>query len=125
MALKEKYADVLALGQKLGVKEGNVKEEGGKLHIWGTAGYQLEANQIWDKIKTHPNWENEVVANIKVAQTDLYGFHTVEAGDTLSKLAKQYLGDPNAYMKIFNVNKDLLKDPNVINVGQKLKIPTQ
>ena len=125
MTLKDKYADVLELSLKLGVKNGNVIEEGGKLKLWGTTAYQLETNQLWDKIKAHPNWENEIVADIKAAQTDLFGFHTVESGDTLSKIAKKYLGDANAYMTIFNVNKDVLNDPNLIKVGQKLKIPTQ
>jgi nucleoid-associated protein YgaU len=125
MTLKEKYGDVLDLSLKLGVKNGNVIEEGGKLKLWGTTEYQLEANQLWDKIKAHPGWENEIVADIKPAQHDLFGFHTVESGDTLSKIAKKYLGDSNAYMKIFNVNKDVLNDPNVIKPGQKLKIPAQ
>ena len=49
--------------------------------------------------------------------------YTVQAGDTLSKIAKQYYGNANAYMKIFDANKDQLKDPNKIQVGQVLKIP--
>ncbi|MCX6552254.1 MAG: LysM peptidoglycan-binding domain-containing protein [Acidobacteria bacterium] len=44
-------------------------------------------------------------------------------GDTLSKIAKHFYGDPNTYMKIFEANKDQLADPNKINVGQKLRIP--
>ena len=49
----------------------------------------------------------------------------VPAGDTLSKLAKQYLGDASRYMEIFNANKSILSDPNMIKVGQKLTIPTR
>lgn len=44
-------------------------------------------------------------------------------GDSLSKIAKKFYGDANKYMKIFEANKDQLKDPDKINVGQKLKIP--
>ena len=49
--------------------------------------------------------------------------YTVKAGDTLSKIAKEKLGDANAYMEIFNANKDQLTDPNKIKPGQVLKIP--
>lgn len=49
--------------------------------------------------------------------------HLVVPGDTLSGLAKTYYGKAGLYMKIFEANKDQLKDPNLIKVGQKLKIP--
>ena len=123
MALADKYADVLALSQQLGVKNGNWKEEGGKIHLWGTTDYQLQANQIWDKIKEHPNWENEVVADIKADKKDLFGMYTVASGDTLSKLAQRFYGDAKRYPAIFDANKDVLKDPDKIQVGQKLRIP--
>ena len=44
-------------------------------------------------------------------------------GDTLSKIAKEKLGDPSAYTQIFNLNRDQLSDPNKIKPGQVLKIP--
>jgi nucleoid-associated protein YgaU len=50
-------------------------------------------------------------------------WHEVVAGDTLSKISKQYYGDPGLYMKIFEANRNILKDPNLIKVGQKLRIP--
>ncbi|MCG3156317.1 MAG: hypothetical protein DKINENOH_02941 [bacterium] len=123
MALKEKYQDLLDLGTKLQVKDGDVREEGGKLHIKGTATYQLDKDLLWDKIKTYPNWENEIAADIKVEKTDIYGIYTVKSGDTLSKLAKQLFGDAKRYMEIFNLNKDILSNPDLIKVGQKLKLP--
>jgi len=43
----------------------------------------------------------------------------------LSKIAKEKLGDANAYMQIFNANKDQLSDPDKIKPGQVLKIPQQ
>ena len=49
--------------------------------------------------------------------------YTVKSGDTLSKIAKNLYGDANKYKKIFEANKDILKDPNMIKVGQVLKIP--
>ena len=47
----------------------------------------------------------------------------MKAGDTLSKIAKEYFGNANDYMKIFNANRDLLSDPDKIHPGQTLKIP--
>ncbi len=49
--------------------------------------------------------------------------HVVAKGDSLSAIAKKYYGDGNKYMKIFDANKDQLKDPDKIQVGQKLRIP--
>jgi LysM repeat protein len=123
MALKDKYDDLLKLGEKLGVKGGDWKEEGGKLKMWGTAPYQLEKDLLWDNIKKHSGWEAEVVADIKVDKTDIYGVWEVKSGDSLSKIAKTAYDDGKKYMKIFEANKNVLKDPNVIQPGQKLTIP--
>lgn len=123
MTLGDKYADVLGLSQELGVKDGNWKEEGGKVKLWGKTEYQLDANRLWDKIKEHPGWENEVVADLKATRTDVYGYYTVKAGDTLSGIAKKLLSSANRYTEIFNANKDQLSDPDKIKVGQRLVIP--
>lgn len=123
--LKEKYQELLRLGQDLQVREGNVREENGKLYISGTTTYQMEKNLLWDKIKTYPNWENEIVADIKTENTEIYGMYTVKSGDTLYKLAKQHLGDYKRYMEIFNLNHDILKNPDLIKVGQKLRLPNK
>ena len=49
--------------------------------------------------------------------------HLVVAGDTLGALAQKYYGKASLYMKIFEANKDILTDPNLIKIGQKLRIP--
>src|SRR4051812_1509679 len=49
--------------------------------------------------------------------------YTVKAGDSVSKIAKELLGDAKAYMAIFNANTDQLSDPDKIKPGQVLKIP--
>jgi len=54
---------------------------------------------------------------------DATQWHTVAAGDTLSGIAERFYGDPSLYMKIFEANKDVLKDPDLIRIGQKLRIP--
>jgi nucleoid-associated protein YgaU len=50
-------------------------------------------------------------------------YYEVKSGDTLSAIAKQFLGDANAYPKIFEANREVIKDPNKIFVGQKIRIP--
>ena len=50
-------------------------------------------------------------------------YHMVAAGDTLGHIAQKYYGKAGEYMKIFEANRDILDDPNLIKVGQKLKIP--
>jgi nucleoid-associated protein YgaU len=52
-------------------------------------------------------------------------FYTVVSGDTLSKVAKQFYGNANAYMKIFEANKPMLSHPDKIYPGQMLRIPPQ
>lgn len=54
---------------------------------------------------------------------DATQWHEVVAGESLSKIAKKYYGDASLYMTIFEANKDVLKDPDEIRVGQKLRIP--
>jgi len=49
--------------------------------------------------------------------------YTVVAGDTLSKIAKQFYGDANQWKGIFDANRDILKNPDLIHPGQTLKIP--
>ena len=49
--------------------------------------------------------------------------YTVQAGDTLGKIAQELYGDGNRWTEIYEANKDKIADPNVIEVGQKLEIP--
>ena len=50
-------------------------------------------------------------------------FYTVVSGDSLSKIAKEFYGDPMKYPDIFEANKPMLKDPDLIYPGQVLRIP--
>ena len=61
---------------------------------------------------------------LTVAQpTEAARYYTVVRGDTLSAIAKKEYGNANAYMKIFEANKPMLKDPDKIYPGQQLRIP--
>jgi len=52
-------------------------------------------------------------------------YYEIAAGDTLSKIAKQFYGDADGYPKIFEANREVIKDPDQIFVGQKIRIPKQ
>jgi len=123
--LQEKYQPALDLGYKLGFSNLEVKEDGGKLRVKANAPYAFDKDLFWDKLKTIPNWQSEVEVTINVQRTDVYGYYTVQAGDTLSKLAKAHLGDAKRYMEIFNINKDVLTNPDLIKVGQKIQLPAK
>jgi nucleoid-associated protein YgaU len=50
--------------------------------------------------------------------------YVVESGDSLSKIAKELLGDAGRWPEIFDANKDKIEDPNLIYPGQELDIPS-
>jgi nucleoid-associated protein YgaU len=54
---------------------------------------------------------------------ETYEIYEVKSGDSLSRIAKHAYGDANAWKQIFDANTNILKDPNKIFPGQKLKIP--
>jgi nucleoid-associated protein YgaU len=54
---------------------------------------------------------------------EAYQTYEVKSGDSLSRIAKHFYGSGNAWNTIFEANTDILKDPNKIYPGQKLKIP--
>lgn len=51
------------------------------------------------------------------------GIQAIVSGDTLSKIAKQFYGDANKYPEIFDANKEVIKHPDKIYVGQTIRIP--
>ncbi|MBD0832806.1 LysM peptidoglycan-binding domain-containing protein [Aestuariibaculum sediminum] len=124
MAVKDKYQPVLDLGTSLNIQNGDVKEEDGKLKVWGTAKTQYEKNLLWDKIKEIGGEKpSDIMADIKVEDTTVYARHTVKSGETLGKIAKHYYGNAAKYQAIFEANTDILKNPDLIHPGQELAIP--
>ena len=129
MGLRDKYA--YAIQQSKGRFDGSAQERDGTLHFSGSVKTEADKNEIWNAIKTIPDWRNEVVADIQVtgggAASTPAGqagkTYTVKSGDTLSAIAKEQLGSANEYMKIFEANRDQLSDPDKIKPGQVLKIP--
>jgi nucleoid-associated protein YgaU len=132
MSLRDKYNYAIQTAKGFHM-DGAAEERDGKLYFHGTVPTQDQANKIWDAIKTIPDWQKEIVADIKATggaaaasagSAPQSATYTVKAGDTLSRIAKEQLGNANAYMEIFNANRDQLEDPDKIKPGQVLKIPT-
>lgn len=131
MGLRDKYS--YAISQAKGRFDGSAQEKDGKLHFVGAVKSEADKNELWNAIKTIPSWQQEVVADIKVTGGGGGGApssggaartYTVKPGDTLSRIAKEHLGDANAYPRIFEANRDQLSDPDKIKPGQVLKLPT-
>jgi nucleoid-associated protein YgaU len=135
MNLRQKYDHAIQVAKGLRM-QGAAEERDGKLHFHGVVNSDDEKNQIWNAIKTVATWQTEVVAELTVLPSAapaarsatpgpaaLPQTYTVKAGDTLSKIAKEHLGNANAYMDIFNANRDQLSDPDKIKPGQVLKLP--
>lgn len=124
MNLRDKYNTAIQTAKGFRM-EGSAEERDGKLYFKGMVKSEEEKNKIWDAIKTVPDWRNDIIGEINVdPNAPKVSTYTVKSGDTLSKIAKEHLGDANAYMKIFNANKDQLSDPDKIKPGQVLKIPS-
>jgi nucleoid-associated protein YgaU len=127
--LKTKYQSVLQVIQQQQVSVKNLHIQDGKLFIKGAAPSLQAANKVWDEIKRVNPKADDITADFPVdaslQQQTGPGMRTykVKAGDTLSKISKEFYGSPNEYMKIFDANKDQLTNPDNIRVGQELKIP--
>ena len=135
MGLRDMYA--YAIQTAKGKLHGNAEERHGKLYFKGTVATEAEKNEIWTAIKTIPTWQKDVVADIQVTDGSGAGAGasaraaapaaaktcTVKAGDTLTGIAKEHLGSAGAYMKIFELNKAQLTDPDKIKPGHVLRQP--
>jgi nucleoid-associated protein YgaU len=126
--LKAKYQSVLQVIQQQNVSVKNLHVQDNKLVIKGVAPSIEAANKVWDEIKRVNPRADDIAADFPVdtsiqRDTSTQRLYKVKAGDTLSKISKEFYGSPNEYLKIFEANKDQLTDPNKIRVGQELKIP--
>jgi nucleoid-associated protein YgaU len=120
-----KAAALLAHVQSLGLpfKALTVKVQGDTVSIHGQVDTQEDAEKIALAVG---NVEGvEVVDNQLevVTPTPEARYHTVEKGDTLSKIAKEVYGDMMKYPVIFEANKPMLSHPDKIYPGQVLRIP--
>ena len=130
--LKQRYQSALAVADKERIQLQNLHEQDNKLFIRGIAPSEDAKGRFFTEVKRVNPGMDDITADITVqapaggprqgagqgAQT-----YTVKAGDTLSKIAKQFYGNANDYMKIFHANRTILNDPDRIQPGQVLTIP--
>ena len=69
------------------------------------------------------NLDLNSVETIAAAADQNVEYYVIVAGDNLSKIAKHFYGNPNLYPQIFEANQEVIKDPNKIFPGQKIRIP--
>jgi LysM repeat protein len=94
-----------------------------KVTLTGTPRSQEEREKIVLLVGNHEGI-GSVDDQMKVTQAVPEAvYYEVQKGDTLSKIAKHHYGDANKYPKIFEANKPMLKDPDHIYPGQRLRIP--
>ena len=133
MDMRQKYDKAIQVAKSLRM-QGSADERDGKLYFTGTVNSEDEKNKIWNAIKTVPDWQTDVIADVRVSASAAAAAeaetkpptsqtYTVKPGDSLSKIAKEHLGNGNLYMEIFNANKDVLTDPDKLKPGMVLKLP--
>ncbi len=131
--LKTKYQTALKAIQDQGVRLANLHVQDNKLFVKGAAPSQAVKNHIWDLIKIINPKYDDIAADITVDESlapkaappppAAPKTYTVQPGDTLSKISRNFYGEAGKYMKIFEANRDKLSNPDLIKVGQVLTIP--
>jgi len=125
MALRAKYQQLIDAATKSGVTNLQVREQGNVLYIDGNAPSEEVKKNLWDLYnKIDPDYRaGDLVLNLNVfgssakpAQQE----YVVVKGDNLTKIGHKYgIG----WKEIYEANKDIIKDPDLIQPGWKLKIP--
>jgi nucleoid-associated protein YgaU len=132
--LKAKYQSVLNFMQAQNVRLENLNMADNKLYIRAEAPSQDVKNKVWDQIKLVDPSFSDLTADIDApaaaaaaasagGASSTARTYTVQPGDSLSKISRQFYGDANKYMKIFEANKDKLSDPDKVRAGMDLVIP--
>lgn len=125
MSLQDKYKQLIDQANGAGISNLQVTEQDNVLYINGTAPSAEVKDQLWGTYeKLDPEMRSaDVVMNISVGGggggEQIY---EVKSGDSLSKIAKNYPGV--SWKEIYEANKDMIKDPDMIQPGWKLKIPS-
>ena len=119
----EKIKDNIAAANP-GVDGLDVKFEDGVVHLSGKAD---SAEAMEKAVLMAGNVQG--VTEVKVdgmeapAPEPEVEYYTIVSGDSLSKIAKHYYGNAMDYPKLFEANREVIKDPDLIYPGQKIRIP--
>lgn len=121
MALQEKYRELISEAQKKGVSNLQVREQNNVLYIDGDVPTHQAKIDLWDVYnKIDPDYRSgEVVLNL-TNKDNVSDEYEVMRGDNLSKIGSKY---GVSWQEIYEANRDLIKNPDLIQPGWKLKIP--
>ena len=128
MALRAKYQQLIDAANQSGVTNLEVREQNNVLYIDGQAPSEAVKKKLWDLYnKIDPDYRaGDLVLNVNVFggsnATVAEQEYTVVSGDNLSKIGKMY---GVSWKEIYEINKDKIKDPDLIQPGWKLKIPAK
>lgn len=118
-ALKQKYQPLVDAIGKEGGQLMNINLDGEQLYVKAVLDSESSKNRIWDVIKKIDANFADLKHDIEVrAGSQMY---VVQAGDSLSKIAKHFYGDAQKYERIAKAND--IDNPDLIKVGQELEIP--
>ncbi|WET02150.1 LysM peptidoglycan-binding domain-containing protein [Flavobacterium sp. YJ01] len=122
MSLQDKYKELTNLASELGATNLEVREQDNVLYIDGIVKSAEDKEKLWNSYGAiDPDYRSaDVVMNIKVAESASKEY-TVKSGDSLSKIGKEF---GVSWQTIFEANKDVISNPDLIQPGWKLKIPT-
>lgn len=125
MALQDKYAPLIAAAKQKASGEMKVAEQDGVLYIDGTVASVTDKDALWQLYnQIDPDYRaGDLRLNIDVATATGADFqeYTVKPGDSLSKIGARY---GVQWKEIYEANKDQIKNPDLIQPGWKLKIPS-
>jgi hypothetical protein len=139
--LKTKYSSVLDFIKQSGVRLTHLHVQDNKLFIQGAAPSEQIKNEVWNRIKAVDSAYKDLTCDLTVDSSlpqpqathaaaasanasSSSRTYTVQPGDTLSKIAKEFYGNANEYNRIFAANRDKLENPDKIQAGQELVIPS-
>ena len=125
MGLQQKYDELIRTARSAGVANLQVREQENVLYIDGHAPTEGVKQQLWDIYqRLDPNYRAaDLVMNVSIAEGAPSGQeYEVVRGDNLSKIGKRF---GVSWKEIYEANKQLIKDPDLIQPGWKLKIPTK
>jgi LysM repeat protein len=142
--LKQKYQPVLTTMQQLQVRTHSVKLEGSRLLIRGVAPSADAKNKVWDQVQRIDAAATDLICDLSIHRQEQQArvqasatmtagasvgsnqgqrHYTVQPGDTLSKISRDFYGDASQFTKIFDANRHVLRDPSTVSPGLDLVIP--
>jgi nucleoid-associated protein YgaU len=124
MSLQDKYARLITLAKQKAAGDMTIAEQDSVLYIDGQVRSAKDKDEIWNIYnEIDPDYrDGDLRLNIEVITVEESKEYTVQKGDNLSKIASKH---GITWKDIFEANKNIIKNPDLIQPGWKLKIPAK